>query len=127
MFPSSILVVDDDSAVCTFMQRVLEGGGYHVWTAHSGGEAMNVLEDHGRELHLLVTDVVMPDMSGPILARAAAKWFPDLPVLYVSGYCANYGDELPVVTCLQKPFTPVALLERVRALIAPAVDMASAH
>src|SRR6516225_2451170 len=102
-FPSSILVVDDDPGVCTFMQCVLEVNGYHVWTAHSGREALSVLLKHGRELRLLVTDVLMPDMSGPALVQAAGHSFPDLPVLYVSGYCGDYADQMPAGACLEKP------------------------
>jgi CheY-like chemotaxis protein len=106
------------------MRRVLEVSGYHVWTAHSGGEALNVLLKHGGELRLLVTDVLMPDMSGPTLAQLAGESFPGLRVLYVSGYCGNYGNQVPAAAYLEKPFTPMELLERVQALIAPAEDMA---
>ena len=122
--PLDILVTDDDAAVCSLMQRILEFHGYRVWTAHSAGEALNVVSHQGRNLRLLVTDVLMPDMSGPTLAAAVGQSFPDLRVLYVSGYCGEHVDRVPVGACLEKPFTPAQFLERVEALIAPVVEMA---
>jgi len=116
LFPSSILVVDDDAAVCAFMKCALEGHGFHVWTAHAGSDALNVLAKYGHEFGLLVTDVVMPGMSGPKLAKAVRQLFPDLPVLYVSGYYDQEDHVLPAA-CLSKPFTAVELLKRVQALL----------
>jgi two-component system, cell cycle sensor histidine kinase and response regulator CckA len=126
-FASTILVVDDDPLVCGIMQRILEAGGYHVLTAHSGGDALDVLVKRGHEFRLLVTDVLMPDMSGPTLAKAAGQLFPRLPVLYVSGYCGTDGDQVPAAALLHKPFTPVELLERAQTLMAPAGNMSLVH
>ena len=123
----SILVVDDEPIVCTFMQHVLQGRGYHVCTANSGGEALDVLLKRGHEIGLLVTDVLMPDIDGPALARAVARLLPDLPVLYVSGYHGNYGSKLPSAARLDKPFTAAEFLERVEGLMAPAGDVALTH
>ena len=120
----SVLLVDDEPMVCAFMQRVLEGRGYYVWTAHSVAEALEVLVKHGHELNLVVTDVLMPGISGPALAKAVRQSFPDLPVLFVSGYHGNYGSQVPAAARLEKPFTASELLERVEALMAPAGDMA---
>ena len=125
--PSEILVVDDDAAVCTFMQHALEGRGYHVWTAHSGSEALTVLDQRGRDLRLLLTDVIMPDMTGPALATAAGRALPGLRVLYVSGYRGAYSDQVPAAVCLEKPFTATQLLERVQALIASDEDTSQVH
>jgi two-component system cell cycle sensor histidine kinase/response regulator CckA len=126
LFPPSILVVDDDAAVCTFMQCVLEGYGYRVWTAHTGSEALNVLAKSGQEFGLLVTDVVMPGMSGPKLAKAVRQLFPDLPILYVSGYYDQEDHVLPAA-CLPKPFTAGEFLERVQALFARERERVLAH
>jgi CheY-like chemotaxis protein len=123
----SVLVVDDEPMVCTFMQHVLEGRGYHVWRAHGGGDALEILVKHGHELSLLVTDVLMPDISGLALARAARQSFPDLPVLYVSGYHGNYGGKVPASARMGKPFTAVEFLGHVEALVAPAGNVASVH
>jgi CheY-like chemotaxis protein len=101
------------------MQQVLEIGGHQVWTAHSGSEALSIVMKHGSNLGLLLTDVLMPGMSGPALAEAARRSLPELPVLYVSGYFGDYGDRLPEGSYLEKPFTASQLLERVQALIVP--------
>ena len=94
LFPSRILVADDDAAVCAFMPCALEGHGYNVWKAHTGSDALDVLAKYGHEIGRLVTDVVMPCMSGPKLAKAVRQLFPDLPVLYVSGYY-DQEDHVP--------------------------------
>jgi two-component system, cell cycle sensor histidine kinase and response regulator CckA len=122
-FASTVLVVDDDPLVCTLMQRILEDGGYHVLTAHNGGDALDALLRHGHEIRLLVTDVLMPGMSGPTLAKAA-QLFSRMPVLYVSGYLGNDEDQVPAAAFLQKPFTPSELLALAEALMAPAENMA---
>jgi two-component system cell cycle sensor histidine kinase/response regulator CckA len=111
--PPEILVVDDDPTVCKLMQRILENHGYYVSTAHSGTEALGILESSDRDFRLLVTDVLMPDMPGPALARAAATWLPELPVLYVSGHFGDYGGSISAVSCVMKPFTPAQFLARV--------------
>jgi two-component system cell cycle sensor histidine kinase/response regulator CckA len=118
-FQRPVLVVDDDVAVCMFMQHVLETHAYRVLTAHSGGEALKMIRNHGRELRLLVTDVLMPDMNGPSLAQAAERLFPGLPVLYVSGYVGDERDHMEERAWLEKPFTISQLLERVKALALP--------
>ena len=120
MLPPNILVVDDEPALCTFIQHILEGCGYSVWTAHNGAEALDLLVKHGRDLRLLLTDVLMPDMSGPTLAQAAGQSFPGLQVLYVSGFRGNCEDQVPAATCLPKPFTAEQLLDRVQFLLAHA-------
>ena len=74
--PERILIVDDDPLVCRFMQHVLEDSGYHVWTAHCGGDALDVLAKHGHELGLLVTDVVMPGMSWACSQKCARRALP---------------------------------------------------
>ena len=126
-FPPNILVVDDDPAVCTLMQRTLEHSGYRVWTAHSGSEALDVLVRHGREFQLLVTDVLMPGMSGPTLAKAVRQSFPELPVLYVSGYLGGYADHVQSAAWLEKPFSAAELLERVQAAVTTAAQIALTH
>ena len=69
----------------------------------------------------------MPDMSGPALAAAVGQSFPDLRVLYVSGYRGAFADKVPAGACLDKPFTPTQLLQRVEALIAPVEEMPQAQ
>ena len=111
----TILVVEDEDAIRQVVARILGSNGYVVLTAGLGSEAMALLADH--RCDLLLTDVVMPEMSGRHLAERAQKRYPDLPVLYMSGYSDGLltdqrlleaGSEL-----LQKPFTAPELLRKV--------------
>ncbi len=112
-----ILVVDDDTAVCNLIRMVLEEHGYCVWTAGSGPAAHRVFEARGRELCLLVTDVSLPDMSGPELAAAILAERPELPVLYVSGDLGQHASQLRGLDVLWKPFPISRLLARVDDLV----------
>lgn len=115
LLPSiTILVVDDNPEVCSFMARVLRGGAYDVVQAQDGFEALQLLSTMP-ELQLLVTDVVMPGLSGFDLAShiVAAR---NVPVLFVSAY-AQIGTEIPGPV-LHKPFTAEALLDVVEQLLA---------
>jgi two-component system cell cycle sensor histidine kinase/response regulator CckA len=111
-----ILLVDDDYGVRTFMRTVLEGDGYRVWDAEDGERALALFEEHAAGVDLLVTDVVMPDMSGPELARVLASRRPELPVLYVSGYCDDFAKGMGGASCIPKPFRASELLAHVAAL-----------
>ena len=115
LLPSStILVVDDNPQVCSFMARALRAEGYVVVEAHDGFEAVRMLRAVP-ELQLLVTDVVMPGLSGFELAShiLAAR---DVPVLFVSAYPQS-GTDIPG-PLLQKPFTAETLLGVVAQLLA---------
>ena len=115
LLPSrTILVVDDNPYVCSFIARALRDGGYDVVEAHDGPEALRMVATVP-ELHLLVTDVVMPGLSGFELAShiVAAR---DVPVLFVSAYPQS-GTVIPG-PLLQKPFTAETLLDVVAQLFA---------
>ena len=122
LLPSmTILVVDDDAQVCSFIARVLRRAGYDVVEAHDGPEALRMLPTIP-ELQLLVTDVVMPGLNGFDLASHIVAAC-NVPVLFVSGY-AQGGTEIPG-PLLQKPFTAEVLLDliaRVLALAHPSVQ-----
>ena len=109
----TILVVDDDPQVRSFIAHVLRDGGYHVVEAQDGPEALGMIPTMP-ELQLLVTDVVMPGLSGFALAShvVAAR---HVPVLFVSGYPQN-APEIPGPV-LQKPFTAEVLLDVVAQLL----------
>ena len=114
----TVLLVEDEAALRTLIQRVLEASGYSVLVAHDGIEALQIARTHVGPIQLLLTDVIMPGLSGPKLAELAAPVQPDMKVLYVSGYG---GDQLtrqgltgPKVPLLTKPFGPRAVLRRVR-------------
>ncbi len=117
----TILVVEDDEAVRSLTCRVLRMCGYTVLEAGSGMMALGVTQKHKGPIDLLLTDVVMPNMGGRSLAKRIAKARPACQVLYVSGYTddtvVRHGILRAHSSFLQKPFTPRALAEKVRALL----------
>jgi PAS domain S-box-containing protein len=116
-----ILLVEDDPSVREVTSRVLSSGGYQVLVAGGSAEALELLAREERPLHLLVTDVVMPGLSGRDLAREVREKRPGLTVLFISGYAESALSKDGVleagVELLPKPFTPSDLLARVRALL----------
>lgn len=113
-----ILLVEDEPAVQLLERRVLEMGRYDVMVASSGEEALCLLDRHQGRIDLLVTDVVMPGMSGRELAEAVMRRHPGLPALFLSGYTPDevlkQGIRSEATHFLQKPFTPSSLLAKVR-------------
>ena len=116
----TILVAEDESGVRTLVCETLEGLGYTVLRATDGHEALRTLEQHGY-IHLLLTDVIMPVMDGRELARRVRALRPGTKVVYMSGYTddtlAFYGLPQPDTSYIQKPFTPVALAEKLRQVL----------
>jgi PAS domain S-box-containing protein len=120
-----VLLVEDEPEVRAAAARALQSAGYRVLQAASGREALRVLGHEPRPVDLLVTDVVMPGMSGPVLAEQVRASGGAARVLFMSGYAEGLGGAErvlePGVELLPKPFTPAGLLQRVRALLdAPA-------
>lgn len=117
-FDETVLVVEDDTAVAGLIRNVLVRKGYKVLEARNGLEALQLAVDETLRLDLLVTDVVMPVMSGPELVARLGKKRPTLAVLFVSGYTddalAEHGFQPADVDLLRKPFTAGQLAERVR-------------
>jgi PAS domain S-box-containing protein len=111
-----VLLVEDDAGVRKLASRVLERSGYRVVAAESGDQAVDITKAMGDRIHLVITDVVMPQMSGPELAAQLHRLRPTLPVLFMSGYTADavvrHGMEHGV-EFMQKPFTPAVLTARV--------------
>lgn len=109
-----LLLVEDDDTVRKILLQVAESGGYDVIEANSGEQALEILNQING-LDILVTDVVMPGISGPEVAAEARRSFPDIPVLYVSGYPRTELDpnefERERTAFLQKPFSHKAMLE----------------
>jgi CheY-like chemotaxis protein len=114
----TILVVEDEEAVRILAERILVSAGYRVVTATGGGEALDWFAVHGREVALLLTDVVMPQMSGHELARQLTELRPGLKVIYMSGYLDDVLGEhgvLPAeIKFIGKPFAPHELVRQVR-------------
>ena len=101
------------------MSEVLARSGYEVFAAANGDEALRLLEERGDEIDLLLTDVVMPGMSGPDLARAASQLKPSLRVLFTSGYTSEPDEAFddPDVEFIGKPFSPQALVAKVKKVL----------
>jgi two-component system cell cycle sensor histidine kinase/response regulator CckA len=114
----TILLVEDEDAVRALARTALRRQGYQVLEADQGEQALTLCEQYVGNIHLLLTDVVMPRMGGRELAARAAVLRPEMKVLYMSGYASD--DILPqgvldgVTELLQKPITPNLLARRVR-------------
>jgi PAS domain S-box-containing protein len=116
----SVLVAEDEETIRRLVREALTRSGYTVHLAANADQALALLVEHGEEIDLLLTDVVMPGMSGPELARAAARVSPSLRVLYTSGYASEPDEafEDPDVEFIGKPFSPEALVAKVREVLA---------
>ena len=104
---------DDNQAVRRMMAVTLEREGYHVDTAANGDEVLALVRG-GRVFDILVTDLVMPGMSGRNVADAIARISPRTEIMFVSGYVNDPASSAAFVHFLQKPFTPTALASKVR-------------
>jgi len=116
----TVLFVEDEDALRRLGSVSLESYGYSVLTAANGDEALRLAEGNGRKVDLLLTDVVMPGMSGCELAMALRNRRPDLRVLFLSGYTEDTIMHRGVVagaTFLSKPFSPAALATKVRQVL----------
>jgi PAS domain S-box-containing protein len=118
----TVLFVEDEVALRDLMHRVLTKGGYSVLAAGDGLEALALAEGHSQRIDLVVTDVIMPRMSGPELAARLRARDPEIRLLYVSGYTADQlrsaqTDLGAGATLLPKPFTSDGLLRKVREVL----------
>jgi CheY-like chemotaxis protein len=117
----TVVVVDDEAAVRSAMREILQPMGYIVLEAGSGEEALRLCAGQEGAIHLLLTDVVMPGMSGHEVAQRLARMCPEMRVLYMSGYSDDALIRRGVLeqgtAFLQKPFTPDALAHKVREVL----------
>jgi CheY-like chemotaxis protein len=117
----TILLVEDESATLRMATTMLTKQGYTVLATNSASEALRLAGTHDGEIHLLVTDVIMPEMNGRILAQKLQAFRPQLKSLYMSGYTANvvahHGVLDEGVHFMQKPFKSKALAAKVRSVL----------
>jgi CheY-like chemotaxis protein len=117
----TILVVEDDPSVRGLVQEALRVSGYDVLVARHGIEALLTGAKHMGPIHLLLTDVAMPQMSGPEVAEKLAGVRPDIKVLYMSGYpdhpVFEQGGVKRDTAFLHKPFTPAVLTQKIREVL----------
>jgi two-component system, cell cycle sensor histidine kinase and response regulator CckA len=119
----TVLLVEDEDVLRTLLAKFLRLYGYTVLEARHGGEALLICEQHQGPIHLMVTDVVMPQMSGRVLADRLTPLRPEVKVLYMSGYTEDEvvqrGVAENAVAFLQKPFRPIDLVHKVYSLLQP--------
>src|SRR6266571_2066463 len=117
----TILVVEDETTVRELARELLQMSGYTVLEAGHGQEALRICRTYDGPIHLMLTDVVMPHMNGHELAETLAPLRPGMKVLYMSGYTEEAGVLREILDSdsvfLQKPFTPAALNDKIRALL----------
>lgn len=117
----TILIAEDEAAFRDLLRDGLQARGYQVLVASNGAEALRVAEEHNGPIRVLVTDVIMPQVSGPELARALRKVRSDIVVLYMSGYADDKLDDISSsgeLTLLPKPFYVDELVRRIQEILA---------
>ncbi len=116
---AKIMLVEDEDAVRTFSTRALGNKGYDILAAESGVVALEMIEEQKLELELLITDVVMPEMDGPTVAAKIQEKFPNIKIIFISGYAEDkFKDDLgEEVFFLPKPFTLKQLATKVKEVL----------
>jgi CheY-like chemotaxis protein len=117
----TVMVIEDEEVVRDLLCAVLRDAGYQVFCAGSPHEALAVVDEHRGPIHLLVSDVILPEMHGPVIARKVQERHPSMKVLFVSGYSENdisdQGVLDPGIEVLQKPFSQQDLVRKVREML----------
>ena len=114
-----ILIVDDEPDIRTLVRTLAERAGYEVVGAANGEEALRILHQYVPGPELMLTDIVMPGMSGLELAAQAHHIQPSMPVIFMSGFASQYEEELSGSVCLRKPFRVPELLTAIQDVIGP--------
>jgi len=117
----TILFADDDEDVRRFVSMTLESLGYTVLTAVDGGDALRALAEHDGTVHCLLTDIVMPDMTGFDLGRSISRDYPAIRILYLTAHLDHASvrnlTRTNAMNLLRKPLTPLQLGEKIRAVL----------
>lgn len=118
---ATVLLVEDDDAVRLLVRRILRKESLELLEAENGFEALKVAEMHAEGIDLLLSDVAMPGMSGAELAQRLRERYPDLAVLFMSGYFDQETVRAPIAErhepFIEKPFTPDELARRVSEIL----------
>ena len=105
----NILIVEDEDSVRTFTKKALELSGYNITEAYNGISALNIIRKSEVNYDLIISDVMMPEMDGPTMAKEIKKTIPRQKILFISGYTENYHNDLLIrddtISFLNKPFT----------------------
>jgi CheY-like chemotaxis protein len=125
----TLLLVEDEMSVRHLASSILESQGYNVLRANNGQEGLRVAREcKGQPIHLVITDVIMPQMGGKVMAEWLKTTYPDIKVLFTSGYTddaiARHGVLEPGVAFLPKPYTTATLARKVRAMLDNKTDTA---
>ena len=117
----TILIVEDDDALRNLVREILMRQGYRILEAENGIEALRVSDEHEGQIHLMITDVVMPKMGGRELEERLRPLRPEMKVVYMSGYTDNaivhHGVLRPGIEFLQKPLRSESLKRKVREVL----------
>jgi CheY-like chemotaxis protein len=117
----TILVVEDEGTVRSLVREILEGCGYRVLEAAGGHEALSICEAYTQQIHLLLTDVIMPKMGGVQLSERVKEMLPDIRTLFMSGYTDDSITDRGLIeeteSFIEKPFTPDELSSKVRSVL----------
>ena len=118
---ATILVVDDEESVRTFIGAALGAAGFRVIVSKSGWESLSICREHDGPIDLAILDVVMPGMNGGELREQLLLLIPGIPVLFISGFPSldieRYGISTGSTQFLQKPFTASLLIQRSRDIL----------
>jgi two-component system cell cycle sensor histidine kinase/response regulator CckA len=118
--PETILIVEDEDIVRTWMCRILKKSGYDVIEARNGKEALSICDKRDVKINVVITDVVMPKMGGRELAEKLVERYPEIKILYTSGYTddiiTRHGIMEERMNFIQKPFAANVLLQKVQQL-----------
>jgi PAS domain S-box-containing protein len=117
----TILIVEDDELVRRVIARILTEAGYPVLTAGNGGEAVLMSKVHHEKIRLVLTDIIMPIMGGKVFSDWLAQVYPDIKVVYMSGYTddavGRHGVLAPGTHFIEKPFTPEDMTRKIREVL----------
>lgn len=122
----TILLVEDEEPIRELVRKVLVRYGYNVLAATDVFDALDIAKRHSAPIHLLLSDIVMPELSGPDLAQRIVRHRRDIRVLYMSGFSNRLGIKAgalsAAVAVIDKPFTPEVLATRVRECLSAALQ-----